>query len=259
MIFRWLRRRRRNKILAAPFPSEWLGYLERFVPQYALLTAEQQARLRDNLRVFIAEKNWEGCAGLEVTGEMKVTIAAQACLMALELPDDVFAGVLSILIYPSAYVIPRVRPVAGLELVGKMAVEGTAEYRGPVILSWDDVRRDSRHAGRGRNLVWHEFAHQIDMLDRSTNGTPPLDDRAQRQRWHDVMTAEFDGLRADLAAGRPTWLAPYAAENEAEFFALVTEAFFDTPVELQAEHPALYALFHDYYRQDPADRLRAVS
>ncbi len=259
MIFGWLRRRRRDKILAMPFPAEWLSYLERFVPQYALLTGEQQARLRDNLRVFIAEKNWEGCAGLEVTDEMKVTIAAEACLMALELPRDPFSGVLSILIYPSAYVIPRVRPVAGLELVGKLAVEGTAEYRGPVILSWADVRRDARHAGRGRNLVWHEFAHQIDMLDRSTNGTPPLDDPAERQRWHDVMTPEFEQLRADLEEGRPTWLGPHAAENEAEFFAFVSEAFFDSPIELEGEHPALYALLRDYYRQDPAERLRRAN
>jgi MtfA peptidase len=256
MIMSWLRARRRKKILATPFPVEWLAYLENNVPHWRLLAPAEQARLRDNLQVFVAEKNWEGCAGLTVTDEMKVTIAAQACLMALGLDSDPFAGLLSILIYPAGYAVPQERWYEGWSIAGESARLGEAWYRGPVILSWADVRRDSRHPGRGRNLVWHEFAHQIDMLDRSNNGTPPLADREQRRRWHDVMTAEYEQLVADARQGRATLLDTYGAESEAEFFAVASECFFDLPVELRQEHPGLYKLLAEYYRQDPAERLQ---
>lgn len=123
-----------------------------------------------------------------------------------------------------------------------------------MILSWDEVRRDSRRPGEGRNLVWHEFAHQIDMLDRSTNGTPPLADRQERQRWHDVMTAEYEQLITDTEEGRATLLDTYGASNEAEFFAVATECFFDCPFDLRALHPRLYDLLRGYYGQDPAER-----
>ena len=118
------------------------------------------------------------------------------------------------------------------------------------------MRHDSRRPGQGRNLVWHEFAHQIDMLDRSTNGTPPLADRNQRQLWHDVMTAEYEQLVSAAKEGRATLLDTYGASNEAEFFAVATECFFDCPVELRSGHPRLYDLLRGYYGQDPAERER---
>ncbi len=255
MIFSWLRRRRRQKLLATPIPAAWSTYLEKNVEHYALLRPEEQARLRDHLRVFIAEKNWEGCGGLELTDEMKVTIAGQACLMALGLEGEPFRGVMSILVYPTSYAVPQERQYEGWSIAGESQRSGEAWYRGPVILSWADVRRDSRHPGYGRNLVWHEFAHQIDMLDRSTNGTPPLASGELRRRWHEVMTQEYQQLITDAEAGRATLLDTYGAESEAEFFAVATECFFDCPVELRGDHPRLYDLLRDYYAQDPAARL----
>lgn len=255
MILSWLRERRRRKILAAPFPREWLGYLERNVAHYRHLSPDEQVRLRDNLRVFIAEKNWEGCGGLTVTDEMKVTIAAQACLMTLGIEGEPFRSVMSILIYPAGYAVPEERWHHGWSIQGESARLGESWYRGPVILSWDEIEDDSRHPGCGNNLIWHEFAHQIDMLDRSTNGTPPLETRQARQQWHDVMTAEFEQLQRDARHGRATVLDTYGAESEAEFFAVATECFFDAPVELRAEHPRLYDLLAGYYRQDPAQRI----
>jgi hypothetical protein len=257
MLLAWLRSRRRRKLLATPFPSPWLRYLERNVEHYPHLSPQEQQRLRDNVRVFVAEKNWEGCAGLTVNDEMKVTIAGQACLMALGLEGEPFANVQSILVYPASYAVPQERWYEGWSIAGEMGRSGEAWYRGPVILSWADVRRDSRHPGYGRNLVWHEFAHQIDMLDRSTNGTPPLANRQTRQRWHDVMTTEFEKLRHDAAEGRETLLDSYGAESEAEFFAVTTECFFDCPAELREDHPAMYELLREYYRQDPAARFDA--
>ncbi|MBI3840011.1 MAG: zinc-dependent peptidase [Planctomycetia bacterium] len=250
----WLRKWRRKKILATPFPSDWLAHLKQNVVAYDHLTPREQAKLRDDLRVFIAEKNWEGCAGLELTDEMKVTIAGQACLMALGLEGDPFACVLSILVYPTGYAVPQEHWYEGWSIAEEAARLGESWYRGPVILSWADVRRDARHPGEGQNLVWHEFAHQLDMLDRSTNGTPPLADREQRRRWHDVMTSEYEQLVTDEREGRATLLDTYGATNEAEFFAVATECFFDCPILLRSQHPKLYELLGEYYRQDPAAR-----
>ncbi len=140
----WLRQRRRRRLLATPFPDAWLAYLKKNVRHYRYLSSAEQARLRDALRIFVAEKNWEGCAGLVVTDEMKVAIAAQACLMALGLEGEPFRNVLSILIYPSGYAVPEERWYEGWSIAGESDRLGEAWYRGPVILSWAEVRRDAR-------------------------------------------------------------------------------------------------------------------
>jgi MtfA peptidase len=255
MILTWLRQRRRARILAEPFPPQWLAWLQQNLAPYADLNADEQARLRDALRVFIAEKNWEGCGGFTVTPEMQVTIAAHACLMTLALPGEPFRGVLSILVYPAGYAVPEERAQeGGWSITGEAFRLGESWYRGPVILSWEEIEAEIHNPGQANNLIYHEFAHQIDMLDRSTNGTPPLETSAQRARWHEIMTREFERLRADAQAGRPTLLDPYGAGNEAEFFAVSTECFFDCPVEMRELHPGLYELLSDYYRQDPAER-----
>jgi Mlc titration factor MtfA (ptsG expression regulator) len=257
MIFSWLRARKRNRILAAPFPAEWEACIERNLPHYAYLSPAEKAKLRDEVQVFVAEKNWEGCGGLAVTDEMKVTIAAQACLMALGLEGEPFRGVLSILIYPAGYAVPEHRTQEGTSIVGESARLGEAWYRGPVILSWEEIESDAANPGDGSNLVWHEFAHQVDMLDRSINGTPPLATRAERLRWSEVMTTEFEQLRRDARRRRATLLDTYGADSEAEFFAVSSECFFDCPLELRDAHPRLYELLRDFYRQDPAGRMEA--
>ena len=217
---------------------------------------EEQEKLRRDLRVFAAEKNWEGCGGLTLSDEMKVTIAAQACLLTLARDADDFAGVQSILVYPNEYAVPDGRQRQEFSIVGKSARLGEAWYRGPVILSWAAVLENSRDLGGGENLVWHEFAHQLDMLDREIDGTPPLADRAQYRQWTDVMTAEHRRLRASARSGQPTLLDPYGTVNEAEFFAVATECFFDQPIEMRQQHAELYQLFEAFYRQDTAARLQ---
>jgi Mlc titration factor MtfA (ptsG expression regulator) len=255
MIFSWLRRRRRKKILDAPFPPQWQAYVEKHLPQYEHLTSREQEKLRDEVRIFVAEKNWEGCGGLVVGDEMKVAVAAQACYMALGLEGEPFRDVLSILIYPAGYAVPVEDWHEGWSIKGESERLGEAWYRGPVILSWAEIEEDAQNRGDGRNLVWHEFAHQIDMLDRSINGTPPLASRAEQRRWHEVMTAEYEQLVRDARHGRATLLDTYGADSEAEFFAVATECFFDCPAELREQHPRLYELFRQYYRQDPASRV----
>jgi Mlc titration factor MtfA (ptsG expression regulator) len=255
MIFTWLRDRRRRRLLARPFPPQWLDHLRRNVAHYDDLSEDEQAKLRDDLRIFIAEKYWEGCRGLLVTDEMRVTIAAQACLLVLALPHNYFSQVVSILIYPRAYRPVEEDPLGFSRPIDRgHPAEGEAHYRGPVILSWADVLKDGRHPERGQNVVYHEFAHQLDMLNGWVDGTPPLESPQQYRRWRDVMTAEYEDLVRASEHGRATLLDHYGATNEAEFFAVATECFFDKPVQLSHRHPGMYALLRDYFHQDPAAR-----
>jgi Mlc titration factor MtfA (ptsG expression regulator) len=256
MLFSWLRNRRRRRLLAEPFPPAWLAYLQRNVAHYRFLSAAEQKKLRDDLRVFSAEKNWEGCGGLRITDEIKVTIAAEACLLVVGMEHNYYDRVLSILVYPAGYRVPMDRPgrTGIIDERGEGRL-GEAWYRGPVVLAWDHVRYDGRHPHRGKNLVFHEFAHQLDMLDGVINGTPPLRDREQARRWKEVMTAEFTRLVEASQRGQGTLLDPYGTTDEGEFFAVATECFFDNPVALRQQHPRLYDLLREYYHQDPAARV----
>jgi MtfA peptidase len=254
MIFSWLTRRRRRRLLAAPFPSDWLAYIERNVALYGLLNEVERAKLRDDLRVLISEKTWEGCGGLTVTDEMKVTIAAQACILLLAIEHDYFSRVQSILVYPAGYQSPQGQLGPGgvvHEGVGRL---GEAWYRGPVVLGWDEVRAGGRDHRDGRNLVLHEFAHQLDFLDGLSDGTPPLKNRDQYKKWHDVMTAEYARLVEEAEHGSSKVLDVYGATNPAEFFAVATECFFEKPVQMQRRHAALYDVLRDYYGQNTAER-----
>ena len=180
MLLRWLRRRRRRKLLAQPFPQEWSVFLDRNVHFFRHLGTQARNKLRDDLRVLVAEKHWEGCLDFQVTDEVKVTIAAQAALLLLEWKEQYFDNVQSILVYPTAYVAPdtTIMP-GGIVVEGKSAREGEAWYRGPVILSWDDVLGGGRREHDGHNVVFHEFAHQLDMQNGRT--TRPEDHTSELQ------------------------------------------------------------------------------
>ncbi len=249
MLFSWLKNRRRRRLVALPFPLPWSDVLSSNVAFYHALQESEQLKLCDDLRIFISETDWEGCGGLELTDEIKVTVAAQACILTLALSVDLYRRVQTILVYPSAYVAQDER-AGGLQSDSPRL--GEAHYRGPVILSWDDVLHGGRHPHSGQNLVFHEFAHQLDMLDGSVNGTPPLRSRAEAERWQQIMTREFRHLRNDSVHGHVTLLDQYGAQNEGEFFAVCTESFFTRSRALKHRHHALYELFRDYFKQDPA-------
>jgi Mlc titration factor MtfA (ptsG expression regulator) len=252
MLFGWLERRRRRQLLAAPFPADWVDHLRLNVAVYQFLTAAEQARLRDDLRVFVAEKWWEGCGGLTLSDEVRVAIAAQACLLLLGVEHDYYKHVRTILVYPSAYRSPdgQVGPDGVVrEGIGRL---GEAWHRGPVVLAWDEVRAGGQNHRDGRNVVMHEFAHQLDFLDGLNDGTPPLRDAEQYREWQRVMTGEFDRLRADVERGRATLLDSYGATDPAEFFAVATECFFEKPRQMQERHSDVYAVLRGYYCQDPA-------
>lgn len=259
-MFEWWRERKRDKILEQPFPAAQVDVLERNVKHYQLLSDDEQKRLRDLVQVFVAEKSWEGCGGLTLTDEMKYTIAAQACLLLLALPHRLYENVESILVYPSTVLRPAepvgvfVRPHDLIE-GGPVALFGEAYHRGPIVLAWDRVLRDGRHPHDGHNLVYHEFAHKLDMLDGDADGTPPLSSREDYERWHEVCERAFLTLQARIERGKQSVIDDYGATDEAEFFAVVTEHFFDQPRELRDAEPELYDVLREFYRQDPAARV----
>jgi Mlc titration factor MtfA (ptsG expression regulator) len=254
MIFRWLTERRRARLLETPFPDEWRGYLTANVKAYRLLDEEEQQRLRDLVQVFIAEKHWEGCGGLELDDEMRVTIAGSACLMILAREHDLMREVESILVYPSGVMAPEHQPgfFDGRARIvdGPTAALGLAHHGGPVVLAWDSVLQGARNDRDGQNLVIHEMAHKIDFIDGEADGTPPLDSSAERREWADVCSKAFLARKS----GEDTFLRAYAGTNEAEFFAVASEVFFEKPKQLRRAEPELYEVLRAFYKLDLAER-----
>ena len=246
----WLRERRRKRLLAEPIPSHWDAMLDDNVALARRLDPATRRRLLERVAIFISEKSWEGCGGLELTEEMQVTIAAQACILTLGSPDDGFTDVASILVYPSTLITPP-RPLAFFEQprtpVGHgRTLIGEAMLGGPVVLAWDAVLAGGREETLG-NVVLHEFAHKLDMATGRIDGTPLLATRAERDRWARVCSEAYTRHRAMVDAGWPTLMDAYGATNEAEFFAVATETYFTRPLDLASEHRALYALLADFY------------
>lgn len=249
-MFGWLTERRRRKLEEAPFPPAWQEIIDENVRLFSRLDATQQERLRDLVVVFIDEKHWEGCGELELTDEHRVTIAALACVLLLGREHVLYEDVESILVYPSTVVTPvRKRsffdPGLGVQESGT-AILGEAHYGGPVILAWDQVRSAAR--GAKHNVVFHEFAHKIDMQDGTVDGTPPLDSSAARRAWADICSKSFLELRDRVEAGKKSFIDEYGATNEAEFFAVATETYFTRGKQLREEEPELYELLKGFYR-----------
>ena len=255
MIFGWLKRRRRRRLLAQPLPETWLGWIEPY-PVFDTLSDEERMQLLGIARVIVREKRWEAHGGLELSEEMQVVIAAQAALLLLAIEHDYYDDVTTILVFPRSYETPFPRHgPGGVVTVGTEHL-GEAWYRGPVILAWDWVRHGADDEKDGMNLVLHEFAHRLDFADGWVNGTPPLHARDDYPRWVEVMTREFEDLQEAAERGRRHILDHYGATDEAEFFAVATETFFEKSAVLQRDHPELYDVLRTYYRQDPLARIR---
>lgn len=257
-MFDWFAKKRRRKIIKTPFPSQWEAILHAGMAHYKMLDGDEQRRLRERIAVFVAEKNWEGCDGLALTDDIRVVIAAMACLLILNLPDQHYKNVETILVYPSERVLPEQKigffenVLAPLEAPGP--ISGQAFEHGPLLLVWDAVVDSIRYAGSGYNVVYHEFAHKLDMQDGVADGTPRLRDRAEYRDWAKTCSREYRKLLKDVKRGKRTFLDEYAAKDEAEFFAVATEHFFDQPLRMRRSLPELYRVLKNYYRQDPAAR-----
>jgi Mlc titration factor MtfA (ptsG expression regulator) len=250
-MFRWLRDRRRRKLLAEPFLPRWEKILQRAVGHYPRLSPAEQAAMRDAIRILIAEKNWEGCGGLQLNEEIKVVVAAQASLPILACDHDYFSRVDSILVYPGAFATPNPEDDWEDDELSDDGKEGMAVYRGPVLVSWDIVKEEAIDPTCGHSVVVHEFMHQIDYLDYEVNGAPPIKDKQLAARWQSAMTAAFDRHKADLKLDGETYLTEQAGENETEFFADAAEAFFCDPHGLRTIYPGVYDVFAAYFKLEP--------
>ncbi len=253
-MFAALRSWRRDRILRRSQldPELWdrvwtrFGFVQR-------LTLEERGRLRDLVILFLHEKQISAAGGLELTDEMRLGIAIQACILILGLGLDSYAGWVEIIVYPDEFV-PRheFRNEHGLIETDDSSYSGQAWLQGPVILSWADV--EYAWVGDGANVVIHEFAHKLDMLNGDANGFPPLHSGMSREDWSKAFREAYDDLSGRVDRGQPSEIDPYAAESPAEFFAVLSEAFFETPELVKEAYAAVYQQLALFYRQDPAGR-----
>lgn len=259
-MFAWLKRRRRARVLSEPFPEGWRTAFSKDVALWRTLSEPGRSRLEDDLRIFMAERSWEPCGGLDLTDERRAIIAVQACLLTLGRSVDAFGHVRTILVYPERFFAQEAEEDdLGVVTESCDDREGEAWERGQVVLSWVDVRQDARWMD-GRNLVLHEFAHQIDLED-FLNRTRPRggEERERCDRWRRVLDETY-ALLCDLddAGKKDAVLDLYGAEDEAECFAVATEAFFERPDRVKKFHAELYAVLSEYYNQDPVARMERM-
>jgi MtfA peptidase len=259
-MFGLFRKRRQRRILAREsIPEALWNAVIADIPLLRRLDGEALRRLREFASLFLHEKRIEPAGGLHLDDAMRVRIAALACLPILELGLDCYDGFLSIIVYPDEFLVRDREYVDedGVVHSGDDVLSGEAWEQGPVILAWKEVEASGR--GEGFNVVAHEFAHKLDLLDGSIDGMPPLHREMRAQDWVAAFQAAYDDLRARLDRGEETWLDPYAAEEPAEFFAVCTEMFFDVPEEFRAEYPALYAQLRAFFKQDTARAAGSVA
>ena len=252
-MFGLLRNRRRRQVLArTAIPDALWSAAIAATPALARLDAESTKRLRDLALLFLHEKRFEAAGGLVLGDEMKVRIAALACLPILELGIDSYSGFVSVIVYPDEFLVRDREYVDddGVVHSSDDVLSGEAWEQGPVILAWKEIEASGQ--GDGYNVVAHEFAHKLDLLDGSFDGMPPLHADMRSKDWIAAFQDAYDDLCARVERDEDTWLDPYAAEEPAEFFAVCTEMFFDVPEEFQAEYPTLYAQLSAFYKQDPA-------
>jgi MtfA peptidase len=215
---------------------------------YPFVKRRESGKLKDLVLLFLAEKQFAGAHGLDVTDRMRVAIAAQACLPILELGLDWYRGWSGIVVYPGDFRVRRSEvDEDGVLHEWDDELAGEAMPGGPVVLSWDAAAHDTEV-----NVVIHEFAHKLDMLGGAADGMPPLHAGMDRKAWHAAFTAAYEGFCDALERDQETWLDPYAAEHPSEFFAVISEAFFLDPAETRRRYPDVYDQLRLFYRQDPA-------
>jgi hypothetical protein len=253
MLARW-RRWRRDRLLRRHAINDALWTQTLAGLSFASgLDADEQARLREQATLFLATKDVSAAGGLALTPGMRLSIAIQACMLVLELGLDYYDGWVEVVVYPDEFVPERSwTDESGVVHHGKVPHAGEAWLRGPVVLSWADVARAGD--ADGVNVVIHEFAHKLDMCNGDANGFPPLHREMDRRAWSEAFSAAYDDFCRLVARRRHTGIDPYAAESPAEFFAVLSEVFFETPALVMRNYPAVYAQLRAFYRQDPLAR-----
>lgn len=255
--YRQIRTHRRRAIAERDFPDAWRGILERNVPLYVRLPDAFKQELYGHIHLFLHDKRFHGFDGIEVDDEMRVTIAGNACILLLNRPSDHYSGFTSIYIYPSTFVGRHTKFDGQVKHVGEQARLGESWHRGPLVLAWDAVLHGTLDVRDGHNVVLHEFAHKLDGADGQVDGAPILNQRSHYAPWTRVMTREYAQLRKHAQQGARTVMDHYGATEPAEFFAVLTETFYEKPRQLRDEHPELYAEMQRCFNVDPLAWLEA--
>lgn len=250
----FLKYRHRQQLMRGELPPEYRDILEQQIALYKLLPQALQEELRGRILVFLDEKEFEGCGGLELGSRIRVTIAALACILLLNKDFDCYPKLSSILVYPDAYLAPDSKSsLGGVTVVKETSARlGESWTRGDLVLSWRQIENEVSDIHRHQNVVIHEFAHQLDQLDGYADGTPPLPSKAIYTQWHEIMTREYELLCAEADHAVKDVIDWYGATNPAEFFAVTSESFFCNPLALKKAHVKLYKLFEEFYKLDPA-------
>ena len=246
-----LRRRRAARLFRQPIPATWRTILRRNVPLYHRVPADLRRSLYGLINIFLDEKRFVGCDGFPVTDEVRVTVAGNAVMLLLGRDNRRFQGFQTILVYPNTYVARETRYDGLIEVQQDSVRSGESWPRGPVVLAWSDIMSQA-HGWRGRNVVIHEFAHKLDEENDIMDGLPVLRDRSHYADWAKVLGREYASLRRQASEGAASVLDPYGAVSPAEFFAVATEAFFETPEVMKEGLPDLYEQLGRFYKLDPA-------
>lgn len=242
---------------AMPFPEEWEKIIEKNVGLYHYLPGTLKEQLRNDIKIFVSEKHFEGLDGLEMTDEIRVTIAAEASMLLLNRENRDYPGLSSILVYPSAYVAKQNTVIGGGAYIeGRSVRLGESWQHGSVVLAWDYVRQGAVNSEDGHNVVRHEFAHQLDQEDGISDGAPVLENRWSYAVWALIMSKEYERLRSSVERHKKGVMDDYGATNPAEFFAVATETFFEKPRQLKKKSPDLYAELKSFYKVDPVEWLQ---
>lgn len=250
-MFDFFKRRRIEAARARALTLDQRAVVARAVHLWRYLDERDRRELEGSIQVFLDQKGFEGAQGLVVTDEMRVTIAAQACLLLLHRETDVYPELDTVVVYPHAYVAVATHYEGPVVVTGPEQRLGESWTRGLVVLAWDEIARDVRSVHSGHNVVLHEFAHQLDAEDGAVDGAPRLESRRRYVGWAHVLGDEYRVLGERLHAGRDSDIDAYGATSPAEFFAVVTEEFFERSDVLRTRHPALYAELASFFRLDP--------
>jgi Mlc titration factor MtfA (ptsG expression regulator) len=246
------RKAQREKIRNRPFKKQWRKIIQQRMPYFKQMPVDLQLQLKQHIQVFLAEKNFIGCNGVKITDEIRITVAAQACLLLLNRKTNFYPKLQTILVYPRAFVKEQQSKQAdGVQFTQKTVVAGESWDLGKVVLSWQDTLDGAKIPNDGHNVVIHEFAHQLDQENGKANGAPILDKDQSYQCWSEVFSAQFEQLKIQANTGKPSLLDYYGATNPAEFFAVASEVFFEQASQLQFESPMLYQQLKQYYQVDP--------
>lgn len=244
--------RRRARLRKQPLPQGVADILSRNVGLYSLLPADLREQLHGHVNVFLDEKRFRGVGGQEISPEVAITIAGTACILLLNREPAYFPGFSTILVYPNTYEADQVDYDGTVETRKRSRRAGESWHRGPVVLSWSDVRQGAINAGDGYNVVLHEFAHKLDEENSGTNGQPVLHAAGHYREWADVLGREYRAF-ADRVSGRKNKVIDeYGLTSPAEFFAVATESFFEKATAMRRRLPDLYEQLKKFYAVDPA-------